>query len=323
MAKLPITFACGLYDRMLALYTREVEPDGIDLKFLANDQARDIFDRMLLKREFDASEMSSSEYIRHVAAGNCPFVAIPVFPSRVFRHGHIAVDRKVIKSPKDLAGKRIGSPIYSMTAAVFIRGLLQEDHGVDLSGVTWVEGGMNTARPHGAPSTLKVADWVRIEAGNGQSLSERLAAGDIQATIGADLPDAVKTAPHIERLFPNYREVEKDYYRRTTIFPIMHTVVIKREIHEKHPQVAQSLYAAMRKAKDMALGKMRQLGTLRYMLPWLPADLDEIDDVFGGDPWPYGIEPNRQTLEALTRYMVEQGLTAKRVPLDQIFVPVT
>jgi 4,5-dihydroxyphthalate decarboxylase len=321
MAKLPITFACGLYDRMLPLYTKEVEAEGIDLNFLAIDSPREIFDRMSGALEFDASEMSSSEFIARFAAGDCPFVALPVFPSRVFRHGYIAVDRKVIRTPADLAGKRIGVPLYTMTAAIFIRGLLQHDCGVDLSQVRWVEGAMNEAKPHGHPTRLALAKAVAIEPTGGKSLSDLIAAGEIAATIGTSLPDAMRHNPDIVQLFPDHHEREKDYYRRTRIFPIMHLVALRREIYERHPFVATSLYRAFCEAKDLALQKMRYPGTLRYMLPWMRSEIAEIDEVFGGDPWPYGIEPNRATLEALVQYLAEQGLIAAPVPVEKLFVP--
>src|SRR5215475_1028739 len=267
MSGIPITFACGLYDRMLALHTGQVKPDGIDLNFLAIDHAREIFDRMLTNLEFDACEMSSSEFIRHAVRPNCPMVAIPVFPSRVFRHGYIAIDKRQIRAPKDLAGKRIGVPLYAMTAAIFIRGLLQHDHGVDLSGVTWVEGGLNEPKPHGNPTRLPFAKPTRIEANNsGKSLSDLIEAGEIQAIIGAGLPDAIGRNPNIVRLFPDYHEREKDYFRRTHIFPIMHLVVIRRDIYEAHPFVATSLFNALCEAKSRAAEKMRYLGVLRYML---------------------------------------------------------
>src|ERR1700716_4004646 len=158
MSRVPITFACGLYDRMLALYTGEVKPDGIDLNFLAIDDPRQIFDRMGKNLEFDACEMSSSEVISRLAAGRNEMVALPVFPSRVFRHGFITVNRKAIKSPKDLEGKRIGVPLYTQTAALLIRGLLQEKDGVDLPGGHWVQGAATSAEPpatRGAPPPLK------------------------------------------------------------------------------------------------------------------------------------------------------------------------
>ncbi len=322
MSRIPITFACGLYDRMLPLYTREVQAEGIDLNFLAIDSPREIFDRMSGAQEFDASEMSSSEFVARLCAGDCPFVALPVFPSRVFRHGHIAINSKAIAAPADLAGQRIGVPLYTMTAAIFIRGLLQHDFGVDLARVRWIEGALNEAKPHGHPTKLKLARPIAIEANaSGKSLSDLLATGEIAATIGAGLPQAVGRNADARRLFPDHRAREQDYYRRTGIFPIMHLVVIRREIYERYPFVATSLYRAFCEAKDLALRKMRTGGTLRYMLPWMGSEIEEIDEVFGGDPWPYGIEPNRATLAALVQYMAEQGLIADRVPVENLFVP--
>jgi 4,5-dihydroxyphthalate decarboxylase len=322
MPNLPVTFACGLYDRMLPLYTRDVKPDGIDLNFVAIDHPREIFDRMANHLEFDAAEMSSSDFFRHAVRGDCPMVAIPVFPSRVFRHGYIAVDRRQVSEPKDLAGKRVGVPLYAMTAAIFIRGLLQHDHGVDFSSVTWVEGGMNDTKPHGAPSTIPLVRAVKLELyTDTMSLNDRLVAGDVAAVIGSALPKAAKTDANIKRLFPDYRAREIDYYRRTKIFPIMHLVVLRRDFYEKHPFVATSLFNACCDAKAIAYRKMRELGTLRYMLPWMAAELEEIDEVFGGDPWPYGIDANRPSLEALVQYLADQALIDKPVPVESLFVP--
>jgi 4,5-dihydroxyphthalate decarboxylase len=318
-----MTFACGLYDRMTALYTGEVRPAGIDLNFIAVNDPRALFDRMAARQEFDASEMSTSEYVSRFAAGKCPFVAIPVFPSRMFRHGFITVDSRVVKTPKDLEGKRIGIQLYTMTAAVWIRGLLQHDHGVDLSTVQWVEGAMEEPKPHGNPTVLPPLKPVSIVANtSGKSLSELLEAGDIQAVVGADVPSAIRRVPYVKRLFPDFRAEEKAYYRRTKIFPIMHLVVLRREFHERHPFAATSLFNALEESRTLARRRMRYLGALRYMLPWLPAELDEIDEVFGGDPWPYGIEPNRPTLEALVRFLVDQSMIAAPVKLEDLFLPV-
>jgi 4,5-dihydroxyphthalate decarboxylase len=323
MSELSITFACGLYDRMLALYTGEAKPDGIELNFLAIDDPRQIFDRMGKNLEFDACEMSSSEVFSRYAAGRREMVALPVFPSRVFRHGFITVNRKAVKTPKDLEGKRIGVPLYTQTAALFIRGLLSDEYGVDLSGAHWVQGATNSAESHGNPAAPPLLKPVSIEQNrSGRSLSELLERGDIQAIIGSGLPDALRTNPDVQRLFPDFHAAELDYYRRTRIFPIMHLVAIRRDVYEKHPFIATSLYQAMNKAKDVALEKMRHVGALRYMLPGMTAELDEIDATFGGDPWPYGIEPNRPTLEALVRYMAEQSLIKAPIPIDELFVPI-
>jgi 4,5-dihydroxyphthalate decarboxylase len=318
-----MTFACGLYDRMMPLYTGEVKAEGIDLNFIAVHHPRDLFDRMAGGLEFDASEMSTSEYVTRLAAGQCPFVALPVFPSRMFRHGFITVDARVIREPKDLEGKRVGVQLYTMTAAVWLRGLLQHDHGVDLSTIEWIEGATESPKPHGKPTVLPPLNPVRITANtSGKSLSQLLADGDIQAICGAELPSSFGKSAHVKRMFPDYREAEKAYYRRTKVFPIMHLVVLRRDFHERHPFVATSLFNAFNESREIALKRMRYLGALRYMLPWLPAELDEIDDVFGGDPWPYGVEPNRPTLEALVKFLHDQSMIAKPVAIDDLFVPV-
>jgi 4,5-dihydroxyphthalate decarboxylase len=323
VSNVSLTFACGLYDRVLALKTGAVPVEGVDLDFINIDSPREIFDRMAARQEFDVSEFSSSEYVSRFSAGQCPFVALPVFPSRSFRHSFIAVNRRFVKTAKDLAGKRIGLPMYTMTASIFIKGLLQHDNGVDLSGITWVEGQINAADMHGNPSTMPLVRPARIEKNtSGKSLSELLESGEIHAIIGTGMPEALGRNPDIVRLFPNFREVEKDYYKRTRIFPVMHLVAIRKEVYERHPFVAKSLYKAFDAAKNLALTKMKYTGALRYMLPWLPDDLDEIEQVFGGDPWPYGIEPNRPTLEALVRYLHDQGLIAAPIPLDKLFLNV-
>jgi 4,5-dihydroxyphthalate decarboxylase len=322
MTSLPITFACGLYDRMLALQTGEVKPEGIDLNFLVMDNPREIFDRMSNRLEFDACEMSSSEFVTRFAAKKLPFVALPVFASRVFRHGFIVVNRKHVTSAKDLEGKRIGVPLYTQTAAIFVRGLMQHDLGVNLDSIEWVEGAVNEPGGYGNPNVVPMLKAVNRKPNtSGKSLSDLLAAGEIHALIGSNLPNSLKRHPDVVRLFPDYRAREKDYYQRTKIFPIMHLIVIRNDVYEKNPFVATSLYDAFSKAKDRAWEKIRYSGTLRYMLPWLPDDVEEIDSLFGGDCWPYGVEPNRPTLEALVTYMVEQGLIPDKIPIEKLFVP--
>jgi 4,5-dihydroxyphthalate decarboxylase len=322
--RIPISFACGLYDRMQALYTGEVQPEGIDLDFINIDAPRAIFDRMAGQQVFDMSELSSTEFITRASAGDNSFVALPVFPSRSFRHGLITVNRRSgIRTPKDLAGKRIGVPLYTMTAAVWIRGHLQHDYDVDLSGVEWVQGSINGASGHGSPSVLPMVREVPVTVNHsGKSLSQLLDEGEIDAIIGTTLPQSIKHNPDIQRLFPDFREVEKAYYRRTGIFPIMHLIAIRREVYEKNPFMGPSLYRAFCASKQVALDKMRNLAALRYMLPWLADDLDELDAVFGSDPWTYGFEANRKTLSTLITYMTEQGLLATEYPVDALFVPI-
>lgn len=318
-----LTFACGRYDRTLPLLTGEVHVEGVDLKYVAIDSPREIFDRMAGGEEFDLSEMSLSEYMTRYVAGECPFVALPVFPSRVFRHSMIAVNRNAVKTPTDLAGKRIGVPLYTMTAAVYVRGLLQHDYGVDLSGVRWVQGSINHATGHGNPTLMPLLRPVNIEQNRtGRSLSDLFDAGELDAISGTDMPDAMRTNPDLVRLFPNFRTVEQDYFRRTHIFPIMHTVVVRRSVYENDPSLAPRLYAAFEAAKACAWERIRHVGSLSSMLPWMIDDVDEIDRVFSGDCWPYDVEPNRPTLDALMTYLFEQGLIARTVPVEELFVPV-
>jgi len=323
MSKLQLSFACGLYDRMQPLYTGEVKPDGIDLNFIAIDQPRPIFDRMSGGQEFDVAEYSSSEFVQRFARNECPFVAIPVFPSIAFRLGFIAINRRSgIKSPKDLAGKRIGVPLYTMTAAIFINGILINEFGVDLSNVRWVQSAMNAAGAHGSPTVLPLLKKISIENNTTKkTLGQLLAESAIDATLGTSLPAEIRTNPDIVRLFPDYVERDKDLYRRKKIYPIMHLVAIKRTVYERYPFVATSLYDAFVRSKAIALEKLFNLRAVRYMTPFLMREIDDIWEVFGGDPWPYGVEPNRATLEGLVKYLQDLHLISAPVKVDDLFVP--
>jgi len=323
MAKLRLSFACALYDRMQPLYTGEVQPAGIELNFIPIEEPRPIFDRMSGGQEFDVAEYSSSEFVQRFANKQCPFVAIPVFPSRAFRHGFIAINKKSgIAKPKGLEGKRVGVPLYTMTAAIFIRGLLQHEFGVDFEKIHWVQGAVNHAGAHGKPTVLPLLKPVPIEIDpSGRSLSDLIEARVVDATLGTSLPEAIRTNPDITRLFPNYVDMEREYYKRTGIYPIMHLVAIKKDIYERYPFVASSLYDAFVESKKIALKHMYNLRALRYMTPFLMRDIDEIYEIFNGDPWPYGVEKNRKTLEALVTYLVDQHLIAAPVKVDDLFVP--
>ena len=321
MSPLKLRLACASYDRMMPLRTGEVRPEGIDLEVSAIENVREIFDRMGASAEFDVSEFSSTEYIGRIGRGDRTFVALPVFPSRVFRHGFIFVNCNRIAEPRDLEGKRIGVALYTQTAALWIRGILGREHGVDLSGVTWVEGAVQAAGAHGTPSApplLKLPHIVVNDAS--RSLDQLLDAGEIDALIGTRVPACYRRNPDIVRLFPGYPEVERDFYRRTRIHPIMHLVALRRTIHERHPWVAAALFDAFVAAKDRALALMRVEVAPRYMLPWLQRDIEEMDEVFGPDPWPYGVEANRPTLEALVNFMVEQHYIARPIALEELFV---
>ncbi len=323
MTTLKLTLACGPYDRTEALRSGLVRPEGIDLIYVPIQSPPELFARMVTNRSFDASEMSAAHYLGHRGRSDFPFVALPIFPSRMFRHGYIFVNTSAgIRAPEDLKGKRVGVPEYSQTAAVWIRGFLQDEYGVRPETMQWYSGGVNAPGrpaalvnvPHAPVSITKVAD---------RTLNDMLVAGALDVLIGARKPAAFGKDPQIQRLFPDYRERERAYYQTTGIFPIMHTVVVREALYREQPWVAESLYKAFVQAKEWALAQMRFSSSLRYTLPWLHAELEEMTEVFGGDPWPYGLEPNRKTLETLVRYMVEQGLVREPVTLAEAFAPIT
>jgi 4,5-dihydroxyphthalate decarboxylase len=305
---------------MAALRTGDVTVEGIDLNYIAIDSPREIFDRMGGRQEFDVAEFSSSEFIGRFARGDCPFVALPVFPSRVFRHGYIYVNRRSgIKVPKDLEHRRVGVGLYTQTAAVWIRGHLAHQYGVDLSTIRWVEGAVEKGGPHGSPNAPPLLEPAAIEQNrSGRSLSELLAAGEIDALAAARHP---QPHPDVIPLFADAKAVERAFYENTRIFPIMHLVAIRRDRYERDPWIAGSLYKAFVEAKNRGLAQLHRAGAHAYMLPWIDQAVEEIEEVFAGDPWPYGIEANRPTLEALVQYMAEQYLIGGRIAVEDLFVP--
>ncbi|MGP0090174.1 MAG: ABC transporter substrate-binding protein [Xanthobacteraceae bacterium] len=318
MSKLRLTFACGPYDRTQALRDGTVRAEGIELNYLALQPA-EIFWRMLQYREFDAAEMSLSNYTMLVGAGEAPFVAIPAFPSRVFRHGYFFINtQKGIKRPGDLKGRRGGVPEYSMTAAVYMRGLLQHEYGVKPNEVDWVQG--RADRLAVAPP----ADVRITHAAAGTELGDLLERGELDFLLTANNPLSFRRgSPTVQRLFPNYAELEKDYYRRTQIYPIMHTVVIRRDIYERDPWVALNLYKALCKAKDYAYGLLAETGSPKASFAWLQPLIEEEQSIIGRDWYPYGINKNRPSIEALLQYSNEQGLTKRRVEIEELFAPST
>jgi 4,5-dihydroxyphthalate decarboxylase len=322
MNPLRLTFACGPYDRTQALRDGTVQPEGIDLNYVTLQPA-EIFWRQLQFQEFDASEMSLSNYTMLVAAsegaGAAPFVAIPVFPSRVFRHGYFFINTgRGIAAPADLKGKRGGVPEYSMTAAVYMRGLLEHEYGVRPADVEWVQGRADRL-PHKLPPDVRVT-----QAASGSELGDLLERGEIDFLITANNPLSFRRgAPNVRRLFPDYAAVEKDYYRRTKIYPIMHTVVIRRDVYERDPWVALALYKALVRAKAHAFRLVAETGSPKASFAWLQPLIEEEQAIIGKDWYPYGIEANRPSLEALLQYSHEQGLSARRVRIEELFAPST
>ncbi len=326
MSNFPLTVACGHYDHMEALSRGIVQPNGIEVTYLAIQSPPEIFARMIKTNAFDISEMSLSMYFNLRAKGSFPYIALPVFPSRVFRHAYIYVNRDAgIRAPADLEGQKIGVQQFRQTAATWIRGILQHEYDVDLSGVVWVEGGVNAPRPPDADMDLLPGRKIRITSSPpGRSINDLLIDAEVAAYFGARQPDCYRSHDNIVRLFPNYREVERKFFEKTAIFPIMHTLVMREELHEANPWIAENMVEAFEASKRWALEHMRFTGTMRYMVPWLNHELEEVDDMFaGGDPYPHGVAANRNTLETLMQYLVDQAFVADPAPpVDDMFTPI-
>jgi 4,5-dihydroxyphthalate decarboxylase len=324
VSRLHLTFAACRYDRLEAIREGNVAVEGVDLTCLTLKSGRDVFDRMVGGQEFDVAELSASEFISLIGAGDPRFVALPVFPSRVFRHGYIFINTRAgIRTATDLQGKRVGLPLYTQTAAIWARGHLAHQFGVDLSTLRWVQGAVEDVGTHGKPHAPPLLQPVAIEQNtSGASLAMLLARGEIDALIGSRKPETFGRDPNVVRLFPDYRALERSLYETTKIFPIMHLIAIRRELYERNRWLATSLYKAFIESKRRARTRMRYGGSLSTMLPWLLSEIEEIDEVFGGDAWPYGVAPNRPTLEALVQYMVEQHFIAKPILIEELFVPI-
>jgi len=319
-----MTLACWDYDRTRALADGSVQPEGIDLNVL-NLHVEETFFRMLRHREFDAAEMSLSSYTVTAARPESPFIAIPVFPSRFFRQSCIFVSAKSgIRTPKDLVGKRIGVPEYQMTAPVWIRGILQDEYGVDPAGVEYFTGGEEEpGREEKIALDLPAKFHVR-RIGPTQTLARMLADGEIDALHTARIPSTFRTRPNdVRRLFDNHVEVERDYFRRTGIFPIMHTIAIRRDVYHANRWIAQSLLKAFAEAKRRVYENLYTTSALTTMLPWQIAQVEEVRREMGEDWWPYGFLPNRAVLDTFLRYHHEQGLSKRRLQPEELFAPET
>lgn len=324
MSKLDLAFACWGYDRTEALRSGDVQPDGINLNCQTLD-VEETFFRMLRNREFDVAEMSLSSYCVTLVRENPAFVAIPVFPSRFFRHSCIFVSTKSgIERPEQLTGKRIGVPEYQMTAPVWIRGILQDEHGIDPASVTYVTGGEEEP---GREEKLKLSlpNKFKVEpAGPTKTLARMLADGEIDALYTARAPSTFHSEPlNVQRLFRDYVDVEKAYFAKTKIFPIMHVVVLRRDIYERHRWAAQALTKAFGEAQRRCYQELLISASLKTMLPWQLSAVEEAIATLGREWWPYGIDRNRHVIDTFTRYHHEQGLSTRRLTIDEMFAAET
>lgn len=320
MSRLALTLGCWDYDRVGALATGAVSPEGIDLNVLSMPPEETFF-RMMRHEEFDLAECSSASFLIAHDRGHPRLVAIPVFMSRYFRHSCIFVNAKAgVEKPQELRGKRIGTPEYQLTANVWIRGLLEHEYGVSSSDVRWLTGGQETpGRVEKLP--LELPREIRIESiGPDRTLNQMLDSGEIDAFIGPRTPSCfTQGSPRVRRLFPDYASVEQEYYRRTGIFPIMHLVAIRADVLERHPWVARNLYRAFVEAKQRVYDGFNQTSALKATLPWLQAEVERTRALMGEDFWPYGVEKNREVLAALIDYAHEQGLIKRKPQVEDLF----
>jgi len=324
MSKLKLSFGCWNYDRTRALQLGTVQPDGIDLNYL-DMPVEETFFRMLRHKEFDACEMSLSSYTVSLFQPDPPFIAIPIFPSRMFRHSCIYVNSDSgIREPKDLIGKRVGNPEYQMTAPTWIRGILAEHYGVPVDSVTYYTGGEEEP---GRPEKLKLdlPPNIKVQSiGPTQTLSQMLLDGEIDALYTARMPSSFgKGTGKVKRLFQDYEKVERGYFRTTGIFPIMHTIAIRRDVYEADRWVAQSLMKALIESQLQTYKDLYDTAALKSMLPWLTSHVEQVRAEMGDDFWPYGFEKNEKTLATFLRYSYEQGLSKRQLHPRELFAPET
>lgn len=321
MANIQLSMAMNPYEHVRDLLDGTVRAEGIDFTFL-RVPTEEIFYRFLRYREWDVSEMAFGKLIALVSQGDTSIVAIPVFPSRVFRHSSIYVRSDAgITRPEELAGKRIGVPTWSQSASMYSRGMLAHEYGVDLASIQWVQAGVN--QPGRVENVdLVLPSWLKLTRIADRSLSQMLLSGELDAVLSAR-PPAPFTAgdARVRRLFENPQAAELAYWEKTGIFPIMHTVAMRRDVYERHRWVAMNLYTALETAKNRSLERLKSITESTVPLPWIPDHVQVSRRILGEDIWPYGIEPNRRTLEAFTQYAFEHGVAARKVAVEELFAP--
>jgi 4,5-dihydroxyphthalate decarboxylase len=313
-----LTIACGDYDRTHSLIDGTVKPEGIDLNWLVLPHL-EIWTRMLNYYDFDASEISLSSYIIARTIGK-PLTAIPVFPARAFRHSYVFINTKSgIREPRDLMGKRVGLAEFQQTATVWIRGTLQHEYGVNLDDIQWFTWVPRSRMEMELPKRYQVTHLMPD-----RKPDQLLFDGELDAIMVPSLfPSLFHPPPHIRRLFEDSQNVEAAYFKKTGIFPIMHSVALRQDVWDKEPWIARSLFKAFQRAKQDAYARLVDLSPYKISLAWFRGPVEEQRQILGDDPWPYGLEKNRHVVETLMTYLYEQGLIERKLPAEQLFAPNT
>lgn len=319
MTRLSLTLAISQYDHVADLANGRVVPEGIDLTCLSL-QIEEIFFRFINFREWHVSELSMGKYVSLVSQGDTSLVALPVFPSRIFRHSSVYVRRDgPIRSPADLVGRRVGLPEWAQTAAVYSRGFLVHQFGLDLASINWVQAGVNEPGRK-EKVDLRLPPGVKVTPVADKSLSDMLTSGEVDAVLSAHAPSCFEAKhPNVKRLFDDFMEIEADYFRQTGIFPIMHTIAVRRDVIERDPWVAVNLLEAFEEAKRRSIARALDVTAPRFPIPWCYEHARRAQEVFGEDYWPYGIEPNRRTLEMFLRFAYEQGVCHRLLKIEELF----
>ena len=327
MARLKLRFGAQDYEHTRALFDGRVQAEGIELEHVELFPAV-TFERMLVQQAFEVSEMAMTIYVSSLDLDERPFVAIPVFPVRAFRHSAIYVSAKAnIREPKDLIGRRMGEfAFYGHDAGLWPKGILSSEYGVPHDSFTYFYGGVGRPEPPQAWVPSRPPAAIRGEhIGTDRTLDAMLEAGELDALVSAVTPPAVLNgASSVRRLFPDFERVERDYFRKTSIFPIMHTLVMRREVYERDPWIGQALYQAFAEAKLLALQRYMRAAFINhttFTMPWITAHVAEVRGLLGDDWWPYGLEANRNVLDTFLRYHHQQGLSKRQYAPEDLFLP--
>jgi 4,5-dihydroxyphthalate decarboxylase len=322
MTKLNLSVAIGDYDRNRPLIDGAVQIDGVDPVFMTLSP-EEIFFRAFRFQDFDVCELSLSSFTVKTAQGDCPYVGIPAFLSRAFRHTSIYVRTDRIKKPEDLKGRKVGVPEYQLTANVWARAILEDDYGIKPADIHWIRAGIEDAnRPE--KIKIKLPPGVRLDNGpEGASISELLIKGEIDGFIAPRPPSHIEGHPNIGWLFPDPTAAAKDYFKRTGIFPIMHLLGVRRTLVDKHPWLPAALMKAFVQSKAAALAKLSDTSATKVTLPFVEEQLKATRALMGDDFWAYGLEPNRKTLEAFLRRHHYEGLSQRLLTPEELFHPAT